>query len=253
MRQLSEVPPRDPNAEKTDPGSSVPGSGPPPPAEPARPAGPPSLTPEDIQFVNELSACGLLGDLNGAELARVGERLRGIKGWRRKLELLELYYAASGDAAVSRARRMADRFFLHRDDGKATARGIVQRLGEVAVELGQVELERIGGDEGTFVLRSGEILAAVVDEYEESLDTGEIDLRVLDSGPSTVTVRGLVYGLNILMDKAGLQERMVEIRGDPDREVYVAVTREHGEYLCQAGLLELDSVAELREVSGWRA
>lgn len=207
---------------------------------------------EDLIFVNELCAAGLLGDLRAEELAYIAEKLGEVTGVQRRIDLLELYYYhARGDAGAARARRLNDRFFMHREeDAAATARVLVQRLAELAPELPEVQLERIGDDPtDPLVLRSGEHFAAVVDDYEEAMDTGEVDLREIE-GPS-VGVRGLVQALNVLLDRHGVRERLVELRCDDERECYLATTMANAMNLCKSGYLAEETLEELMELCAW--
>ena len=207
---------------------------------------------EDLLFVNELSAAGLMEELDASELSTITEKLGTVEGAQRKVDLLELYYYfAGGDMDVARRRRIHDRFFLHRDEDEGvSARGLVARLRELAPELPEVKLERIGeAINDPLVLRSGEHFAAVVDDYEEDMDTGDIDLRELE-GPS-ISVRGLVRALNILLDRHGVRDRLVPLVADEDREPYIATTIANAMNLCKAGLLEEETAEELLELCAW--
>lgn len=208
--------------------------------------------PDDLLFVNELSAAGLMEELNAGELADITEKLGDVEGIRRKVDLLELYYYfAQGDSQAARRRRLHDRFFLHREeDVVPTARVLVDRLRELAPELPEVKLERIGDNiTDPLVLRSAEHFAAVIDDYEEDMDTGDIDLRELE-GPS-ISVRGLVRALNVLLDRHGVRERLVPLAADDDREPYIATTVSHAMNLCGAGLLEDENAEDLMDLCAW--
>lgn len=208
--------------------------------------------PEDLLFVNELSAAGLMDELQAAELGDIAEKLGDVEGVRRRVDLLELYYYyAQGNPIAARRRRMNDRFFMHREeDGTATANVLVERLAELAPELPEVNLERIGDSiTDPLVLRSGEHFSAVVDDYEEDMDTDEIDLRELDG--ASISVRGLVRALNILLDRHDVRERLVEMRSDDEREAYLATTVANAVNLCKAGYLEEETVEDVMELAGW--
>ncbi len=207
---------------------------------------------EDLLFVNELCAAGLMEDLHADELSYVTEKLGDVQGVQRRVDLLELYYYhARGNPVVARGRRMNDRFFMHREeDQAATAKVLVERLADLAPELPEVRLERIGDAiTDPLVLRSGEHFAAVVDEYEEDMDTGEIDLREIDG--LSVCVRGLVRALNILLDRHGVRERLVEIRSDDERELYLATTLANAMNLRKSGYLEEETPEEVMELAAW--
>ena len=207
---------------------------------------------EDLLFVNELSAAGLMEELGASELSDITQKLGNVDGVQRKVDLLELYYYfAGGDEAAARRRRIHDRFFLHRDeDEAATARALVARLRELSPELPDVKLERIGeAIDDPLVLRSGEHFAAVIDDYEEDMDTGDIDLRELEG--ASISVRGLVRALNILLDRHGVRDRLVPLIADEDREPYLATTLANAMNLCKAGLLEEETAEELIELCAW--
>lgn len=210
------------------------------------------LRAEDLLFVNELSAAGLLDELHGEELRDITVKLGEVTGVQRRVDLLELYYFhATGNPIAARRRRMDDRFFMHREqDQGATAGALVERLAELAPEIPEVRLERIGdGPTDPLILRSGEHVAGVLDDYDEDLDTGEIDLREIE-GPS-ISVRGLVRALNILLDRHEVRERLVELRSDDEREVYVATTLAQAMAFCKASILEEETPEEVMELAGW--
>lgn len=205
-----------------------------------------SPDPEDLRFINELSAAGLLGDLDGDEL----QRLLGSKAARfeasRHLDILASYYGGAGDGTRAKRRCASDRFFLLTDEDSTSGKGIVAALATLSPEVDEISMERIGSHDGPLVLRCGDHVAAIVDEYEESLDTDEIDLRDLDERAS-VTAQSIVQAVNTLLDRHGADRRFVPLVGDVSREAYVAVTRTGAVDLCRAGFLELDTKEELFE------
>lgn len=206
----------------------------------------------DLAFVDALRKTGLLGELEGEELLRVANEIEGPDVERRHVDLLEVYFRAAGDDAASKRRRTADRFFLQRAGEPATAAGLVQRLADLVPELETVSLERIGGDEGPLVLRNASHFAAVLDHFEEEADTDEIDLRQLDPDEvPMVTVRGLVHALNVLLDRSGVRERLVSLRGDPEREVYVWMGVADVATLSQGGYLEDEDLQDVMELAAW--
>jgi hypothetical protein len=238
---------------------------------PSRPAPPPvpaatTLGEDDLAFVSELRDAGLVLDLVGPELARIARTIDpapaitdSIEGLAHRIDLLEAYYAANGEAAIAKARRLGDRFFCQREGDPITTTTLLASLAELAPELGEIALERIGGGaEGPLVLRAGEHFAALLDDYEEHLDTGEVDLREVDAaereglaGTMMVTVRGLVRAVNVLLDRNGVRERLVPLRSDPPREVYVAVPLTEAIELARLGHLEEDSPEEVMELCSW--
>jgi hypothetical protein len=234
------------------PRASTPGAMPPPPPPAARVTAPlPSEA--DLTFVQAMRSAGLLRELDDRELLRVvaAQQTRSARGGSRNIDLLESYFGAAGNAALAASRKAADRFFLHRDEEAVTALRLVERLAALAPEVGTIVMERIGGGvEGQLVLRAGEQIAAVVDDYEESLETNEIDLRDLDPG-QTITIRGLVRAINVLLSRAEVRSRLIPLRSDEQREVYVAVGLSAAMELAAAGLLDDDEADELMDLASW--
>jgi hypothetical protein len=201
----------------------------------------------DILVVNQLCAAGLLTELDGNELQRIQRNLRG-EGVTRTLHLAFLYYDVAGDAEGSLRRRRTDRFFGYDEGERLTALQLLGRLAEVNPELDGMQLEQIG-DDGPLVVRCGDHVAGVVDDQDDDADTGEIDLSRGDA--PTVTVRGLVNAVNRLLDRIGIRERLVALRSDGRREMYLAVTLATAMTLCREDLLEEEDPEELLEHAGW--
>lgn len=228
-----------------------------PPAEGAQRLAARLLDPKDLVFLDVLRAAGLAEQLEGDELLRVATAIVDADGLERRIDLLESYYGAGGDAALARARRTGDRFFLQHASDPVTAGALVARLAEITPELGTITLERIGGGaDGPLVVRAGEHFSALLDDYEETLDTDEIDLRELEErrragGVTMVTVRGLVRAVNVLLDRHGVRDRMIALRSDDDREVYVATTVTEAIELARGGWLEDDDAEDVMELGGW--
>lgn len=216
---------------------------------------------KDAAFVAALRNVGLLSDLTGEELRRT-IRVARTKGRREgstlfRMELLEAHFGAGGDATIARARRQADRYFVHHESEPVTASTLLDRLADLAPEVGRIALERIGsGADSTLVLRAGDDFVALLDEFEETMDTGEIDVRDLEgrsSGqPATmVTVRGLVRGVNVLLGRRDVRERLVPLRSDVMREVYVGLPLTEAIELARGGFLEEESAEDVMELGGW--
>lgn len=229
---------------------------PPPPARARRPIED-LLDAEELAFVGAVRDAGLAPDLAGEELRRAASLMREssveLDPLSRRVDLLEAYYAAGGDVAVSRTRRSVDRFLMQRETDPVTAGQLVTRIAELTPELGHVTLERVGGSDGPLVLRAGEHLAALLDDYEESLETGEIDVRELEEqrkAGTMVTLRGLIRAVNTLLERHGVRERFVALRSDPAREVYVATPLTEAIELARAGHLE-DDAEEVVELGCW--
>ncbi len=203
---------------------------------------------EDVLFANHLCAVNLLGRLEQPELRQITPLLDRHGVSRRHL-LLAHYYNANGDGDEAWRRRLEDRYFTVAYDEMVSARELVQRLATVNPELGDVRIERIGSDEGPLVLRSGDHVAGVVDDYEEDLDTGEIDLRELEG--ETISVRALVAAANSLLDRVGVRERLVALEADDERETYLGMTLQGAMALAREELLEELDPEELMELTAW--
>lgn len=230
---------------------------PPPESLPARMSAAPPPTPaqEDVAFVHSLRGAGLLEDLTDTLLQVFLERLGATHhADARRADLLELYYQAGGDDELARRRVVQDRFLLHHSEDETSAHEIVRRLLALLPELPtSVRLERIGenSDDGPLVLRGGEHLSAVDDEEEEAdLDTGEIDLSGLNDKP-TIAVRSLVSAVNVLLERHNVRRRLLLLRSDGLREVYVATGATEAVTLCKRGCLELDDPTLLFEFAAW--
>ncbi|MGE3631689.1 MAG: hypothetical protein AB7P00_17405 [Sandaracinaceae bacterium] len=204
-------------------------------------------------FLEALQKAGLMAELDGEELLRIASEVEQPEAEKRRVDLLETYYAAGGVAERASTRQVADRFFVQRVGEPATAAGLVGRLSALTQELADVVLERIGGDDGPLVVRSGEHFAAVLDDFEEEADTDQIDLRMIepDRDVRMVTVRGLVHALNVLLDRVGVRERLVSLRGDEDREVYVRLGVAEAAALARGGYLEDEDVEDMMELAAW--
>lgn len=228
----------------------------PPESTVAPSSSPPSspVTRDDQDFANALRGAGLAPDLVGEELTRVARRARAEPLIERQADMLEAYYDANGDESLSGTRRSVDRFLCQRADVPVGTTALLNHLGALAPELGEIALERIGGgEEGPLVLRAGEHFAALLDDYEENLETGEIDLRDVEAarGGQAVTLRGLVRALNGLLERFGVRERLVPLRSDADREMYVALPLTEALELARQGYLEDDDAAAVMELGCW--
>lgn len=215
------------------------------------------LSESERAFVGALRDAGLAPDLAGEELLRVAALIRPVDEETpvsRHIDLLEAYYAAAGEPSISRARRSVDRFFMQREGDAVTAKQLVARIAELAPELGPIALERVGGTkDGPLVLRAGDHLAALLDDYEESLETGDIDLRELEEArnrATMVTLRGLMQATNTLLERHNVRERFVAVFSDEAREVYVATPLTEAIDLARGGHLE-DDVESVVELGCW--
>ncbi|HJL05726.1 MAG TPA: hypothetical protein RMH85_07615 [Polyangiaceae bacterium LLY-WYZ-15_(1-7)] len=220
----------------------------------APPASGPPPTPEqaDTAFLDHLRQAGLVHELTDSLRGILLERLEPRDDEdARRLDLLALYYGTE-DPEVRARRMQKDRWVLHDDQDRVSAHDLVRRLTELAPELGEVSLERIGSDDGPLVLRAGEHLSAVTDveEDDDDLDTGQIDLSEIEEQVS-VTVRSLVRAVNVLLDRHGVRERFVPLRGDGRREAFLAAGVSEALSLCNGACLEEDSPERLMEFAAW--
>jgi len=207
---------------------------------------------EDLEFLRALRTAGLLGELAGDELLRVATHVAETRtGLGRRIDLLEAYYEGP-DPTAARRRRGRDRFFLQETAAASTGKKLAAGLALIAPEVGAISLEHSGGADGPLVLRAGAHVAALLDD-EEKLDTGEVDLSEVEGrrGLATVTLRGLVRAVNVLLDHAGIRERLVGLRSDAAREVYAAVTVTQAIELARGGWLEDEDVEDVMELGGW--
>jgi len=211
-----------------------------PPAEDMRPVEQESpYSKRDEEFVRLLHAAGLACELDVRILESIALDIEQSRVDARRMDILASYYRGDEDPSVGARRRLSDRFFMRNDQVPATAHELVSRLANLNPEVGEVSLQRIGGDHGPLVLRSGEHFSAVTDEDDE------------DAEPDTVAVRALVRALNALLAKAKVDERLVPLVPDETRELYVGVTEQGAMTLLQGGCTDLSAVAALREFAGW--
>lgn len=214
------------------------------------------LEADQLGFVEVLRNAGLARELEGEELLRVATLLGDASSdVAKRIDLLEAYYAAGGDDAGARRRRKQDRFIAQHLHSATTAFEVVARLDELAPELAPMQIVRIGTtDAGPLVLRAGDHVAALLDEHEESLDTDELDLRGFDPNAREesvmLTIRALVGATNALLDRHGVRERLIALRSDEAREVYVATSVTEAVELARGGWLE-DDVEEVIELGAW--
>lgn len=221
----------------------------------------PSVAPiheKDAAFLGALRDVGLLPDFAGDELTRslAGARSKGRKDGSTafRMDLLESYYTAFGDERLARTRRQVDRFFVHHEAEVVTASSLLERLTGLAPEVGAIALERIGsGGDSTLVLRAGDDFVALLDDDDEAVVTGETDLNAIEGGvhSSMVTVRGLIRGVNVLLGRRNVRERLVPLRSDVMREVYIAVPLTEAIELARGGHLEEENAEDVMELGGW--
>lgn len=186
-----------------------------------------------------MKEAGLISELSDTLLMVLLERVDAKDDEdARRLDLLSLYYLGGDDDEVAARRRSIDRWFVHDERRPVNAHTIVGRLANLAPELGDVSLERIGSDDGPLVVRAGDHLSAVTDEDAEE-DEGYI------------TVRGLVGALNVLLERNDIRERWVQLRGDGRREGFVALGVTEAMLLCRYDCLEEDDPERVMEFGAW--
>jgi len=211
-------------------------------------------------FVETLQeVADVLGDLDDARLSRLSEALDDPREDARRIDLLAAYYFVDPPAAVAAEdededaarRRRDDRFALFQAGDGSTARDVVGVLGGVLDDLDGPFLERIGGDDGPLVLRSGDAVSPVVEDPVERRDTEEIDLDELGRTVETVSIRSLVRAANGLLRQAGVPRRLVALRGDATREPYLGVRRAEAERLFVARFLDEEDFDDVLDLAGW--
>jgi|GEM_PF-951862 len=198
------------------------------------------LTADDLAYATTLRSAGLASELHGAEMTRIARHVVGTERRARHLDQLFAYYAAGGDALVSRRRMVTDRWFIYSSRQSLTLGQVLGRLLGVLPEIAAARLERVGGPEGTLVVRCGDHVCALEDEIEESPDF------------RTVSVAGLVRSLNVLLDRQGVRARLIGLFGDGTREAYVGLSSLTSAIpLAQADLLNVSDAEGLMEQTGW--
>ena len=216
------------------------------------------LLPEDQAFILALREAGLLGELCGDELLRVAHALEDREGLMRRMDLLELYYRPR-DLHARERRCSQDRFFILRQGEPTTASHVVARIAEVVPELGTLVLERIGqeGDDGQWVIRAAERVSPVLgDDDVDPGDTIQMDVHSKESSSAAptdhmLTVRGLVRAANQLLEHAGVRTRLIALRSDSMREVYLGLELADAITLSQEGFLEDDEADGILELGCW--
>ena len=200
-----------------------------------------------------LRSAGLLAELTPEHAETLAASVAPGPEARRWTEALRTYYyRGAPDERTARRRRLADRFYLHDGAEQYAAPELVRRLGELVPELPGLTLERLGGEEGVLVVRSGEQVAPVLDPVEATLDTGELDLAELErEGARTAAVQGIVRAVNVLLGRAGVARRFVQLRADETCEMYVSVTLDDALGMLEAGVLEDGDEEELRDFASW--
>jgi len=204
----------------------------------------PALAPvpsgDEQSFVSALRTAGIASELSETELARLLPRLQASNAYTRRIELLSAYYEAGGDALAAQRRQATDRWYLFRAPDRLNAAQLLSGLLNVVPELSGAELERVGGQDGTLVLRVGDDVCALEDEREE------------EPGLVTVSVCDLVRAINVLLDRRLVRARMVGLIGDGEREAYVGLPSVTAAIaLSSADYLAAIDAEALLDLTGW--
>jgi hypothetical protein len=190
-------------------------------------------------FLAGLQAAGVLRELSLSEIERISRPLAETRAAARRLDLLEAYYAAGGDAVAALRRRAADRWFVYRGSDGLGAPQLMQRLLGVVPELSGAHLERVGSSSGTLVIRLGDHICALDDENEER-------------GGARVGVHEVVRALNVLLERKGVRARLVGLLGDGTREAYLGLpSLTSALALTEADYLTAPDVETLMALTAW--
>ena len=198
------------------------------------------LTEDDLRFVAALRAVGVATELTEVELARTAPYIRGEGRPARRLQLLACYYAAEHDVLAAQRRQATDRWFLFDAADGLSAPQLLAKLLDVVPELQGTTLERVGGRDGTLVLRADDDVCAIEDEDH------------VEPGMATVSVCDLVRAINVLLDRRTVRARLVGLIGDGTREGYVALPSvAAGIALSSADYLAVIDAEALLDLTGW--
>jgi hypothetical protein len=225
---------------------AVNGSAPPSGEQPTDP-GAASVSLDEHGFLAGLQAAGALRELSLSEIERITRAVESSRtapaeesaGASRRIDLLEAYYGAGGDAVAALRRRAADRWFVYRGSDGIGAPQLMQRLLGVVPELSGAHLERVGSASGTLVIRLGEHICALDDENEER-------------GGARVSVHEVVRALNVLLERKGVRARLVGLLGDGTREAYLGLpSLTSALALTEADYLTAPDVETLMALTAW--
>jgi len=205
---------------------------------------PPQLLPEDLELISRLRDAGMMNDAGLEELNAIAEKLGQRDGVARMLDLIQQYFSAPGQPEKAAERARAFRFFAHHSGDPANVSMLVHRLGKLFPEVGDMAVERIGDNSGPLVLRAQGHFGAIFDDEDDEEDDD-------DAEGETVTVRGVIRALNVLLGRLEIRERLIGVRSDGERELYIALSAGDASTLCKSLLLEIDDIEDLLEFAGW--
>ena len=206
---------------------------------PSEPPAAPALNSDEREFVAALRTAGIATELNEVEQARTAAYIRGEAPPARRLSLLASYYDAEHDALAAQRRKASDRWFLYDSAEGLNAGQLLARLLDIVPELSGTELERVGGQNGTLVLRDDDDVCALEDEQE------------VDAG-SSISVCDLVRAINVLLDRRQVRVRLVGLIGDGRREGYLGLPSvAAGIALSTADYLAVSDAEALLDLTNW--
>lgn len=193
----------------------------------------------DREFVDLLQVVGLVSDLDDDALASITTDLSEARVDIRRMDILERYYRANGDSLLASHRMQSDRFIIHNASDHVTAHILVDRLSVLIPEVSEVELQRIGGEDGPLVLRSGDNFSAITDD----------DIEMSEQG--TVSVKSVVRAFNRLIAHTDLPTRFVPFVADELREIYIALSKDGMLALARGGCIEPLPMAAIDDFAAW--
>ncbi|MCA9530287.1 MAG: hypothetical protein KC543_09140 [Myxococcales bacterium] len=229
LDEQAQTPPSRPAAARVPPTSSE------PPAR-RRPTTQPPATPadSDAAWVAALRQVGLVRDLDPALFSILFGCLDSNSVDIRRIDLLLLYYFGGGrQPSASQRRVAADRTLLCA--AHTSAHSLIRRFGQLSPELPAPHIQRVGTDRGALILRAGHHFSSVDDP---------------DIGDGTVSARALARAANGLLASARVHRRMIRLRTDGARELYVLLDRGGALELAAAGHLD-DDPGALQQLGHW--
>ena len=193
----------------------------------------------DREFVDLLQVVGLASELDTNHLHSVTNDLAETRIDVRRMDILERYYKANGDNRTASQRKRSDRLIVHNASDRVTARALIERMSALVPEVATTELQRIGGQDGPLVLRSGDNLSAITDD----------DIEMSEEG--TLSVKSIVRAFNRLIAYTSLSFRFVPLVSDESREIYVALSKEGMLKMVHGGCVERLPMSSIDDFAAW--